>query len=108
MLLQILEERTRLVYQTLPYFSERGCGLQDGGGGLKIIHCRFKKCFPLPHAQVWERMNITVETSSACAVAAVLSPQFKELAGPDVKRVGVVLCGGNVDLDNLPWINHEH
>ena len=53
--------------------------------------------------QVWERMNITVEPSAACAVAAVLSPKFKELAGPDVKRVGVVLCGGNVDLDNLPW-----
>jgi serine racemase len=48
-------------------------------------------------------MNITVEPSAACTVAAVLSPKFKEMAGPDVKRVGVVLCGGNVNLDNLPW-----
>ena len=59
---------------------------------------------PIP-LQVWERMKITVEPTAACAVAAVLSPKFKELAGPDVKRVGVVLCGGNVDLDNLPWMN---
>ena len=50
-------------------------------------------------------MNITVEPGAACTVAAVLSPKFKELAGPEVKRVGVILCGGNVDLDNLPWTN---
>ena len=48
-------------------------------------------------------MKITVETSAACAVAAVLSPKFKEMAGPEVKRVGIILCGGNADLDNLPW-----
>ena len=48
-------------------------------------------------------MKITVEASAACTVAAVLSPKFKEMAGPDVKRVGVILCGGNVDVNNLPW-----
>ena len=57
--------------------------------------------------QVWERMNITVEPGAACTVAAVLSPKFKELAGPGVKRVGVVLCGGNMDLDNLPWMQQS-
>ena len=57
--------------------------------------------------QVWERMKITVEPAAACTVAAVLSPKFKELAGPDVQRVGVVLCGGNMDLDNLPWIKNS-
>ena len=53
--------------------------------------------------QVWEEMKITVEPSAACTVAAVLSPKFKEMAGPEVKRVGVILCGGNVDVNNLPW-----
>jgi threonine dehydratase len=34
-------------------------------------------------------------------VAAVLSDEFRALKG--MKRVGVVLSGGNVDLDRLPW-----
>ncbi|MFW5969148.1 MAG: pyridoxal-phosphate dependent enzyme [Halofilum sp. (in: g-proteobacteria)] len=48
---------------------------------------------------VWERMKIVIEPSSAVAVAVVL-------ANPDVfrdQRVGVILTGGNVDLDDLPW-----
>ena len=54
--------------------------------------------------KVWERMKIVVEPGAACTVAAVMSPKFKDLVGPEVKRVGVVLCGGNMDLDTLPWI----
>ena len=46
-----------------------------------------------------ERLQLLVEPSSAIALAAVLGhPQ--RFAG---KRVGVVLTGGNVDLDALPW-----
>ncbi len=56
--------------------------------------------------QMWERMKVVIEPAAACAVAAVLSHKFREKAGPDVKRVGVVLCGGNVDLDNIPWIKN--
>ena len=48
---------------------------------------------------VWERMKIVIEPSSAVAVAAVLK-NGHVFAG---KRVGVILTGGNVDLDNLPW-----
>jgi threonine dehydratase len=48
---------------------------------------------------VWERMKILIEPSSAVAVAAVLGrPElFRD------QRVGVILTGGNVDLDDLPW-----
>lgn len=48
---------------------------------------------------VWERMKIVIEPSSAVTVAAVLKnrPAF---AGA---RIGVILSGGNVDLDRLPW-----
>ncbi|WP_146301774.1 beta-hydroxyaspartate dehydratase BhcB [Nitratireductor mangrovi] len=50
---------------------------------------------------VWQRMKIVIEPSSAVAVAAVLkNPGL--FAG---RRVGVILTGGNVDLDKLPWIN---
>jgi threonine dehydratase/serine racemase len=50
---------------------------------------------------VWERAKLLIEPSSAVAVAAVLSPSFGALEG--LKRVGVVLSGGNVNLDDLPW-----
>jgi threonine dehydratase/serine racemase len=49
----------------------------------------------------WERAKLLIEPSSAVALAAVLSPEFRALAG--LQRVGVVLSGGNVDLDHLPW-----
>ena len=50
---------------------------------------------------VWERAKILIEPSSAVPVAAVLSEEFKEIG--DIRRVGIVLSGGNVDLDALPW-----
>lgn len=49
---------------------------------------------------IWERMKIVVEPSGAVPLAAVLEhPQ--SFAG---RRVGVILSGGNVDLDRLPWL----
>ncbi len=46
--------------------------------------------------------QLVIETSAAATVAAVLSDHMKQL-DPSIKNVGVVLCGGNVDLDKLPW-----
>jgi threonine dehydratase len=48
---------------------------------------------------IWERMKIIIEPSSAVAVAALLrnSSEFKN------RKIGVILSGGNVDLDNLPF-----
>lgn len=48
---------------------------------------------------IWERMKIIIEPSCAVPLAAILKR-------PDVfagKRVGVILTGGNVDLDRLPF-----
>jgi threonine dehydratase len=50
---------------------------------------------------VWERAKIIIEPSSAVPVAAVLSEEFKAIG--DIQRIGIVLSGGNVDLDALPW-----
>jgi threonine dehydratase len=50
---------------------------------------------------LWERAKLLVEPSSAVALAAVLTDEFRAIAG--VQRVGIVLSGGNVDLDHLPW-----
>ena len=41
-----------------------------------------------------------IEPSAGMVVAAALSDQLPA----DLRRVGVVLCGGNVDLSRLPWL----
>ena len=50
---------------------------------------------------VWERMKVLIEPSAAVGVAAVLDESFKARRG--FGPTAVVLCGGNVDLDRLPW-----
>jgi threonine dehydratase len=50
---------------------------------------------------MWERLKIVVEPSSAVPLAAILRHRDR-FAG---KRVGLIVTGGNVDLDHLPWIN---
>ncbi len=50
----------------------------------------------------WQRMKIVIEPSSAVALAAI----FKNQDVFSSKRVGVILTGGNVDLDKLPWLAH--
>ena len=48
---------------------------------------------------LWSELKQVVEVSSATVLAAILK-QPQRFAG---RRVGVVLTGGNVDLDALPW-----
>jgi threonine dehydratase len=47
----------------------------------------------------WEKMKLVIEPSSAVPLAAILE-QTLDVAGA---RVGVVLSGGNVDFERLPW-----
>lgn len=49
---------------------------------------------------VWERMKIIIEPSSAVPVAAL----FEGKAETKNKRIGIILSGGNVDLEKLPWM----
>lgn len=49
--------------------------------------------------EIWHRMKIVAEPSSAVALAIILANQERFAD----RRVGVVISGGNVDLDNLPW-----
>ncbi len=51
---------------------------------------------------IWKRMKIVMEPSSAVPLATII--KNKEIfAG---KRVGIIITGGNVDLDLLPWLNN--
>lgn len=46
---------------------------------------------------LWERTKLIIEPSAAVAVAAVLTGRVPG------ERVGIILSGGNADLDHLPW-----
>ena len=48
----------------------------------------------------WQRMKIVIEASCAVPMATILKNK-DVFAG---KRVGVIITGGNVDMDTLPWI----
>ncbi len=48
---------------------------------------------------IWERMKIIIEPSSAVTLAVILQNKKKFIG----KRVALILSGGNVDLDKLPW-----
>lgn len=48
----------------------------------------------------WQRMKMIVEASCAVPLATILKNK-DVFAG---KRVGVIITGGNVDMDSLPWI----
>jgi threonine dehydratase len=48
----------------------------------------------------WARMKIVMEPSCAVPLATILKNRDR-FAG---KRVGVIVTGGNVDLDKLPWM----
>jgi threonine dehydratase len=52
---------------------------------------------------IWERMKIIVEPSSAVALAGVLKEKdiFRN------KKIGVIISGGNVDLNKLPFESYH-
>lgn len=49
---------------------------------------------------IWERMKIIVEPSAAVPLAVIMkNPEvFKN------KKTGIILSGGNIDLDKIPWV----
>ncbi|HEX7632288.1 MAG TPA: pyridoxal-phosphate dependent enzyme [Lacunisphaera sp.] len=49
--------------------------------------------------ELWEKLHVVVEPSAAVAYAAVLGGKFP-YAG---KNLGLILTGGNVDLEKVPW-----
>jgi threonine dehydratase len=48
---------------------------------------------------IWETMKIVIEPSAAVPYAALQESKI-DISG---ERVGIILTGGNVDLDALPW-----
>jgi threonine dehydratase len=52
---------------------------------------------------IWEILKIVIEPSAAVPYAAILERKV-DVSG---RRVGIILTGGNLDLDSLPWMQAE-
>jgi len=52
---------------------------------------------------VWERLKIVIEPSSAVPVAALLSEKNRF----QNKKIGIILSGGNIDVENLPFVKKK-
>lgn len=68
---------------------------------VDVIDCVDDAAIVAAMRLVWERMKIVIEPSAATALAVVLSGAFRRRESAD--DVIVVLSGGNVDLDALPF-----
>ena len=79
----------RLGSITFPIIREHAAGIITVGEASIVDAMRL----------IWERLKLVVEPSAAVAVAALLV-QPDEFQG---RRVGIILSGGNVDPDKLPW-----
>jgi threonine dehydratase len=49
--------------------------------------------------QIWEVMKLLVEPSGAVSYAAIIEGSI----APSGINIGIILSGGNLDLDRLPW-----
>lgn len=49
--------------------------------------------------------QLVVEAASGAAVYAAI--HMMDEVQPPPRKVGVILCGGNTDLDNLPWLTRS-
>jgi threonine dehydratase len=49
---------------------------------------------------IWEALKLVIEPSAAVPYAAILEGKLDARG----QRVGIILTGGNVDLDKLPWV----
>jgi threonine dehydratase len=50
--------------------------------------------------ELWERLRIVIEPSAAVAYAAIREGKISTAN----HRIGLILTGGNVDMDALPWM----
>jgi threonine dehydratase/serine racemase len=98
----------RLVPQTGPSTICDGLLTSLGGITWPFVRDVVERVLTVPDDRIveamrllWERAKLLVEPSAAVALAVVLSQEFRALEG--LGRVGVILSGGNADLDRLPW-----
>jgi threonine dehydratase len=103
-------EAGRLIPQTGPDTIADGLLTSLGQRNWGIISQHTQQIVTVSDAEIvtamrllWERAKLLVEPSSAVALAAILNDRFD--SDVTVRSIGVILSGGNVDLDRLPWMS---
>lgn len=48
-----------------------------------------------------------IEAAAGATVAAAMSEKLKQM-DPGIKKIGVILCGGNIDILKLPWYSSTY
>lgn len=83
-----------------------GLRTQLGSHNFPIIKKHVKQIIRVSETEIieamqliWERMKIIIEPSSAVAFAAIL----KEKENFKQQNIGIIVSGGNVDVNNLPF-----
>ena len=67
--------------------------------GVEILFFIFIQAWKI----IMERMKIVAEPTGALALAVAMSDEFSlKYPADDFQRVGVILCGGNLDLTVVP------
>jgi threonine dehydratase len=99
-------QRGERVTDVVPHTVCDGLRATIGAPNLELLQAHRVEVIPVDDADtlaamrlVWAELKQTVEPSSAIVLAAVLQSR-ERFAG---KRVGLVLTGGNVDLDAIPF-----
>ncbi|MFN8177940.1 MAG: pyridoxal-phosphate dependent enzyme [bacterium] len=98
----------RLVPQTDPRTLADGLRTSLGDLTWPLVRDRVEAVVTVEEEEIvramrlaWERAKLLIEPTSAVALAAVLTERFRGI--PGLERVGIILTGGNADLDALPW-----
>jgi threonine dehydratase/serine racemase len=98
----------QLIPQTSPNTIADGLLTSLGELTWPIIRDHVEMIFTVTDEQIvsamrllWERAKLLIEPSSAVVLAAVLDERFREVEG--VASLGLILSGGNVSLDCLPF-----
>jgi len=96
----------RIIPSTAPRTIADGLLTSLGDRTFPVIRERVERIVTVSEAAiiaamkfVWERAKLIIEPSSAVPVAALWEKKI-DLGG---LRVGIILSGGNVNLDRLPW-----
>jgi threonine dehydratase len=97
-----------LIPQTGPNTIADGLLTSLGELTWPIIRDHVEQIFTVSDEQIvaamrllWERAKLLIEPSSAVVLAAVLDERFRKVNG--VESLGLILSGGNVSLDRLPF-----
>ena len=98
----------RIIPQNAPRTIADGLLTSLGELTFAVIHDLVERVITVTEDEIiaamrlaWERAKLLIEPSAAVPLAAMLSAEGKALTG--IGHVGVILSGGNVNLDELPW-----